>query len=83
MNKLKYLAVTTIGVLAFLLITGVVKAEPIKTTPTEFVQTLVSVPGKIHNQIGIEIEKTKEFQKRKWEESKIQFANLKKLFIKN
>ena len=46
------------------------------------INTIASVPGKLHNHIQSEIAKTKEFQKQKWAESKIQFANLKKLFIK-
>ena len=51
--------------------------------PQTVINNIVSVPGKLHNHIQMEIEKSKEFQKQKWAESKIQFANLKKLFIKN
>jgi hypothetical protein len=46
------------------------------------ITNIASVPGKLQTHIQMEIEKTKEFQKQKWAESKVQFANLKKLFIK-
>ena len=51
--------------------------------PQTVIDNIVSVPGKLHNHIQMEIAKSKEFQKQKWAESKIQFANLKKLFIKD
>tara|TARA_X000000950_G_scaffold243034_1_gene297819 strand:- start:2739 stop:2957 length:219 start_codon:yes stop_codon:yes gene_type:complete len=51
--------------------------------PQTVINNIVSVPGKLHNHIQMEIAKSKEFQKQKWAESKIQFANLKKLFIKD
>jgi len=47
------------------------------------INTIASVPGKLQTHIQTEIAKSKEFQKQKWAESKVQFANLKKLFIKN
>ena len=46
------------------------------------INNIASVPGKLQTHIQMEIDKTKEFQKQKWAESKVQFANLKKLFIK-
>ena len=46
------------------------------------INNIASVPGKLQTHIQMEIAKTKEFQKQKWAESKVQFANLKKLFIK-
>lgn len=57
--------------------TGSVMADP-----QTVINNIASVPGKLHNHIQMEIAKSKEFQKQKWAESKIQFANLKKLFIK-
>tara|TARA_E500000331_G_C16798695_1_gene515606 strand:- start:9 stop:227 length:219 start_codon:yes stop_codon:yes gene_type:complete len=51
--------------------------------PQTIITNIASVPGKLHNHIQSEIAKSKEFQKQKWAESKVQFANLKKLFIKN
>ena len=58
--------------------TGSVMADP-----QTVINNIASVPGKLHNHIQMEIEKTKEFQKESWAKSKIQFANLKKLFIKD
>ena len=79
MNKLKELVLITVASLAFIMMTsGVAKADA-----QTVINNLASVPGKLHNHIQSEIAKSKEFQKQKWAESKIQFANLKKLFIKN
>ena len=60
---------------------GLAKADSI--TPQQFADNLSQVPVKVQSFISSEIEKTKEFQKASWEQSKIQLANLKKLFIKN
>ena len=60
---------------------GLAKADSI--TPQEFADNLSQVPVKVQSFISSEIEKTKEFQKASWEQSKIQLANLKKLFIKD
>ena len=78
MNKIKETLIITAGALAFVLMTGTAKADP-----QTVIDNLVSVPVKLQNHIQMEIAKSKEFQKQKWAESKIQFANLKKLFIKN
>ena len=77
MNKIKETLMITMGALAFVLLTGTAKADP-----QTVINNLASVPGKLQSHIQMEIAKTKEFQKQKWAESKIQFANLKKLFIK-
>ena len=74
-NKTKVLLLA--GALAFVLMTGTAKADP-----QTVINNLASVPGKLQNHIQMEIAKTKEFQKESWAKSKIQFANLKKLFIK-
>ena len=74
MNRIKELATITLAALAFLLITGVVKSEETKSvTPKEFVDTIASVPGKIGNQINIEIEKTKAYQAKNWADAKAQW----------
>ena len=77
MNKIKETLIITTWALAFVLLTGTAKADP-----QTVINNLVSVPGKLQNHIQMEIAKTKEFQKESWAKSKIQFANLKKLFIK-
>ena len=82
MEKIKTYVMITLGALAFLLITGIAKADG-TATPKTVIDTLASVPGKLHGHIQMEIAKTKEFQKKSWAKSKTQFANLKKLFIKD
>jgi hypothetical protein len=56
-------------------------------TPKEFGIAIVETPGKIANFITDEVEKTKEYQKKSWADSKIQFANtkatIKSWFVKN
>jgi hypothetical protein len=80
MNKIKeYVAITVIA-LCFMLITGIAKAD---ATPKQFVETVVSVPGKLGNHIQMEIAKTKEFQAKNWIKMKSDFAKLKKKFIKD
>ena len=81
MNKMKEVVMIAIAGLLFIAMTNSVRADSI--TPQEFVNKIAQVPGKLHNHIQMEIVKTKEFQKAGWEKSKIQFANLKKLFIKD
>ena len=76
-NK-KFKLLSTIVVIAVaVMLTGTAKADP-----QTVINNITSVPGKLHNHIQMEIAKTKEFQKESWAKSKIQFANLKKLFIK-
>ena len=81
MNKMKEVIMIALAGLVFLAMTNPVRAESI--TPQEFVNKIAQVPGKAHSFLQAEIVKTKEFQKESWAKSKIQFANLKKLFIKN
>ena len=78
MSKIKELILIAVASLAFIMMTGTAKADA-----QTMINTLASVPGKLQGHIQMAIAKSKEFQKQKWAESKIQFANLKKLFIKN
>ena len=80
MNKIKEMMLIVLASLAFIMITGTAKSESI--TPQEFVNNLTQVPAKLQNHISNEIVKTKEFQKKSWADAKIQFLNLKKIFIK-
>ena len=62
-----------IGVLAiaaFIMITGVAKAEDKTITPQEFVSNVAEVPGKLVTFIGSEVEKTKEYQAKSWADMK-------------
>ena len=69
--KLKETIAITIGALAFLLITGIAKADEKKTiTPQEFVSNVAEVPGKLVTFIGNEVEKTKEYQAKSWADMK-------------
>ena len=62
--------VGVLAILAFILITGVAKAEDKTITPKEFVTNVAEVPGKLVTFIGNEVEKTKEYQANSWAEMK-------------
>ena len=59
-----------LAILAFLLITGVAKAEDKTITPKEFVTNVAEVPGKLVTFIGNEVDKTKEYQAKSWADMK-------------
>ena len=59
-----------IAALAFMLITGVAKAEEKTITPQEFVSNVAEVPGKVGNWLTGEVEKTKAYQTKVWSEAK-------------
>ena len=80
MNKLKELALITVVSLAFIMITGVGKAD---TTSADMINKISQVPGKLQSHISMEIEKTKEFQAKNWIKMKEDFLKLKNIFIKN
>ena len=77
MNKLKEYAMITVIALAFLLITGMAKAD---TQPKQFVETVASVPGKVSTHIKDEWAETKEYQANSWAEIKFKFKGLKDKF---
>ena len=62
--------VGVLAILAFILITGVAKAEDKTITPQEFVSNVAEVPGKLVTFIGNEVEKTKEYQAKSWADMK-------------
>ena len=68
--RLKETIMIAIAALAFMLITGVAKAEDKTITPQEFVSNVAEVPGKLVKFIGGEVEKTKEYQAKSWAEMK-------------
>ena len=68
--KLKETIMIAIAALAFMLITGVVKAEDKTITPQEFASNVAQVPGKLVTFIGNEVNKTKEYQANSWAEMK-------------
>ena len=69
MNKLKELSMITIAALAFLILTGVAKAEE-TTTFGDFVSAWASVPGKIVKHVKSEAESIKQYQTDSWTEMK-------------
>ena len=78
--KLKETIMIAIAALAFMLITGIVKAEDKTITPKVFVSNVAEVPGKVGNWFTGEVEKTKEYQKKNWAKTKEDFASLVKKF---
>ena len=86
MNKLKEYAMITVIALAFMLITGIAKADTQpkqfveNTQPKQFVETVASVPGKVSTHIKDEWAETKEYQANSWAEIKFKFKGLKEKF---
>ena len=78
MTRLKELVLVAVASLAFIMITGVAKADAKKV-----IADITSAPGKLQNHIQMEIEKTKEYQKNSWADAKAQLLRLKAKFIKN
>jgi hypothetical protein len=73
MNKIKETVMITIAALAFMLITGVAKAEENKVT---------EVINSVGDHISNEIAETKEFQAKSWAEAKAQWQSLLDKFVK-
>tara|TARA_Y100000592_G_C5212301_1_gene195493 strand:+ start:267 stop:503 length:237 start_codon:yes stop_codon:yes gene_type:complete len=78
MTKLKQLVLVTLASLAFIMMTGVAKADA-----QQVINNLASAPVKLHNHIQMEVEKAKEYQKNSWADAKAQLLRLKAKFIKN
>jgi len=77
MTKLKQLVLVAVASLAFIMITGVAKADA-----EQVINNITSAPGKLHNHIQMEIEKTKEYQAKSWAKMKEDFLKIKAKFIK-
>ena len=73
MNKIKETLMITIAALAFMLITGVAKAEENKVT---------EVINSVGNHISNEIAETKAYQANSWAEAKAQWQSLLDKFVK-
>jgi len=69
-----------LAIAAFLMITGVAKAEDKTITPQEFVKTVSEVPSKVGTWFNGEVTKTKEYQAKSWAKTKEDFASLVKKF---
>ncbi len=68
--KLKETIMLAIGALAFLLITGIAKADEKTNTPQETIEAFASVPGKVGNHLKNEWQDIKEYQAKSWAETK-------------
>jgi len=78
MTKLKQLVLVTVASLAFIMITGVARADVNKV-----MADITSVPAKLTTHIQSQIEEAKEYQKNSWADAKAQLLRLKAKFIKN
>ena len=78
--KIKDTLMIAVAALAFMLITGVAKSDEKTITPKEFVSNVAEVPSKIGIWFTGEVEKTKEYQKKSWTQTKQDFSNLVKKF---
>ena len=76
--KIKDTLMIAVAALAFMVITGVAKSDEKTITPKEFVSTVAEVPSKIGIWFTGEVEKTKEYQKKSWTQTKQDFSNLVK-----
>ena len=63
-------------VLSWGLISGVASADDKTNSIQDTLNTVGEIPTKIGNHISLEIENTKEFQKKNWLVMKAQFSNL-------
>ena len=68
--KLKETIMIAIAALAFMLITGIAKAEDKKISAQEFASNVAEVPAKVGNWFTGEVEKTKAYQTKVWSEAK-------------
>ena len=78
MTKLKQLVLVTLASLAFIMMTGLAKADA-----QQVINNLASAPVKLQNHIQMEVAKAKEYQKNSWAEAKAQLLRLKAKFIKD
>ena len=81
MNKLKEYMMITVVALAFMLITGIAKADDKAIVPAEFGQAIKAIPTNIASHISNEVQETKEYQAKSWAEAKAQWTKLKNKFI--
>ena len=74
MNKMKEYAMITVAALAFMLITGVAKADG--------ADKITEIGQKVTSHISTEIEDIKEYQANSWADAKKQWNSLLNKFIK-
>ena len=81
MDKIKEYTLITIAALAFMLITGISKADE-SVTPQEFATTVAEVPAKVANHISNEWMDIKDYQAKSWADAKAQWQSLINKFVK-
>ncbi len=69
------------GLIGAALFASVAKADTQTVTPKEFIQTVASVPGKVSTHLQNEWVDIKEYQKKSWEDSKVQFVKTKEQIL--
>jgi hypothetical protein len=74
MDKIKEYALITVAALAFMLITGVAKADG--------TDKITEIGQKVTTHISNEVESTKQFQAKSWADAKKQWTSLLNKFIK-
>ena len=85
--KLKETMMIAIGALAFLLITGIAKADDKSITTKELANNISELPSKVVTFIGNEKQKTIDYQTKVWADQKVKnaemWSKLKSLFKGN
>ena len=70
MNTIKEYIMITFAALAFMILTGVAKADTHTTSVGDFLSTLASLPGKVVEHVKSEVAATKQFQTDSWNDAK-------------
>ena len=71
MNKVKEWILITFAAGAILILTGVAKADSHeKTTVSDFLSTLASLPGKVVDHVKSEAQDIKQYQQDSWNDAK-------------
>ena len=70
MNTIKEWIMVTFAALAFLILTGVAKADTDTASVGDFLSSLASLPGKVVEHVKSEAEDIKAYQSNSWAEMK-------------
>ena len=83
MNKIKDTLMLTVVALAFLILTGIAKADEKTYTPAQTLKAVSEIPTKVVSHISNEITATKEYQAKNWTEMKFKWKGFKEKFLSN
>lgn len=70
MKQVKEWITITLACLAFMILTGIAKADSQTTTPKQFIEAWLSVPGKIAEHVKSEAQSIKAYQQQSWADAK-------------